>query len=152
LDWKPVKTGDFFYIPAGTIHAIGPGIQLVEVQQNIDVTYRLYDYGRPRELHLDEAVNVADAALYDMKNSRNITPDASEILLDGPKFRVFQIFGNDREFLAGIAASEWQVVPFDGQISARGKIIMAGECGLCPNLSEIDLSKNKRSLIACNMQ
>ncbi len=46
MDWKPVKAGDFFYIPAGTVHAIGAGIVLVEVQQNVDVTYRLYDYGQ----------------------------------------------------------------------------------------------------------
>ena len=59
LDWRPVATGDLLYSPAGTIHAIGGGIALIEVQQNVDLTYRLYDYGRPRELHLDEAVAVA---------------------------------------------------------------------------------------------
>lgn len=59
LDWKPAKAGDVFYAPAGTIHAIGGGIALIEIQQNLDLTYRLYDYGRPRELHLDEAVAVA---------------------------------------------------------------------------------------------
>ena len=65
MDWKPVKAGDFFYIPAGTVHAIGAGIALVEVQQNVDVTYRLYDYGRPRELHLDDGVAVSVARPYD---------------------------------------------------------------------------------------
>ena len=59
MDWKPVAAGDFFYVPAGTIHAIGAGITLLEVQQNSDVTYRLYDYGRPRELHLDDGIAVA---------------------------------------------------------------------------------------------
>src|SRR3546814_2738640 len=49
LDWKPVKAGDFYYSPAGTVHAIGAGITLIEVQQNVDLTYRLYDYGRPRD-------------------------------------------------------------------------------------------------------
>ena len=57
-----VKAGDFVSIPAGTIHAIGPGISLLEVQQNSDVTYRLYDYGRPRELHLEDGVAVASGA------------------------------------------------------------------------------------------
>jgi mannose-6-phosphate isomerase len=61
LDWRPVTVGDLLYSPAGTIHAIGGGIALIEVQQNVDVTYRLYDYGRPRELHLDEAIAVAKA-------------------------------------------------------------------------------------------
>ncbi|HEY0114515.1 MAG TPA: class I mannose-6-phosphate isomerase [Allosphingosinicella sp.] len=59
VDWKPVASGDFIYSPAGTIHAIGAGLSLIEVQQNVDLTYRLYDYGRPRELHLDEAIAVA---------------------------------------------------------------------------------------------
>lgn len=62
IDWRPVKAGDFLYSPAGTVHAIGAGVSLIEIQQNLDLTYRLYDYGRPRELHLDEAVAVADPA------------------------------------------------------------------------------------------
>lgn len=64
LDWRPVAVGDVFYVPAGTIHAIGAGLSLVEVQQNVDLTYRLYDYGRPRELHLDDGVAVADPKPY----------------------------------------------------------------------------------------
>jgi mannose-6-phosphate isomerase len=59
LDWRPVRPGEILYSPAGTIHAIGPGLSLIEIQQNSDVTYRLYDHGRGRELHLDEAVSVA---------------------------------------------------------------------------------------------
>jgi mannose-6-phosphate isomerase len=59
IDWRRVRKGDFFYSPAGTIHAIGAGVALVEIQQQSDVTYRLYDYGRPRALHLDEAMRVA---------------------------------------------------------------------------------------------
>jgi len=60
LDWRPVRAGETFYSPAGTIHAIGGGLSLIEIQQNLDLTYRLYDYGRPRELHLDEGVGAAD--------------------------------------------------------------------------------------------
>jgi len=62
----PVQPGDVFYIPSGTIHAIGGGILLAEVQQNSNLTYRLYDYGRlgkdgrPRPLHVDKALAVAD--------------------------------------------------------------------------------------------
>lgn len=65
IDWKPVKPGDCYFIPAGTVHAIGAGITLVEIQQNADITYRLYDYGRPRELHLDDGVAVSSLAPYD---------------------------------------------------------------------------------------
>jgi mannose-6-phosphate isomerase len=62
VDWRPVAAGDVIYSPAGTVHAIGGGLALIEVQQNLDLTYRLYDYGRPRELHVDEGVAVADPA------------------------------------------------------------------------------------------
>ena len=55
MEWRPVAAGDFVFVPSGTIHAIGAGISLLEFQQNSDVTYRLYDYGRPRELHLEFA-------------------------------------------------------------------------------------------------
>lgn len=60
----PVQPGDFFLIPSGTVHAIGKGIVLLEVQQNSDITYRIYDYnrigldGKKRDLHLEKALNV----------------------------------------------------------------------------------------------
>jgi mannose-6-phosphate isomerase len=54
----PVKAGDMVYVEAGTIHAIGPGVVILETQQYSDVTYRLFDYGRPRELHLDKGLAV----------------------------------------------------------------------------------------------
>jgi mannose-6-phosphate isomerase len=56
-----VKAGETFFVPAGTVHAIGADLAVCEIQQHSDVTYRLYDYGRPRELHLDKAMQVADA-------------------------------------------------------------------------------------------
>lgn len=59
LRWHQVKPGDTFFVPAGTVHAIGAGLALCEIQQHSDVTYRLYDYGRPRELHLDQSLAVA---------------------------------------------------------------------------------------------
>lgn len=66
LNRVPVSSGDVVYNPAGTVHAIGPGILLFEIQQSSDLTYRLYDYGRhdaegrTRELHLDKALEVAE--------------------------------------------------------------------------------------------
>jgi mannose-6-phosphate isomerase len=59
LNWMEVQAGDAFFIPAGTVHAIGGGLALCEIQQYSDITYRLYDYGRPRELHLEKAIQVA---------------------------------------------------------------------------------------------
>ena len=59
--WRPVAKGDIIFVPAGTIHAIGAGIVLAEIQQRSDTTFRLFDYGRQRELHEDSAVAVSDA-------------------------------------------------------------------------------------------
>jgi mannose-6-phosphate isomerase len=59
LNWIDVRRGDTFYVDAGTVHAIGGGAVIVETQQNSDTTYRLYDYGRPRELHLSEGLRAA---------------------------------------------------------------------------------------------
>ena len=64
LNTIPVKTGDFFVVPPGVIHALGSGILVLEIQQSSDVTYRIYDYDRPdeagklRELHIDKALDV----------------------------------------------------------------------------------------------
>ena len=59
LQWMDARPGDTFFVPAGTVHAIGAGVVLCEVQQYSNVTYRLYDYGRDRELHLEKALAVA---------------------------------------------------------------------------------------------
>jgi len=70
----PVQAGDFFHIPAGTLHAIGAGVTLAEVQQNSDTTYRVFDYGRlqngqPRELHVAQAKAVTDLVPYAAEQS-----------------------------------------------------------------------------------
>ncbi len=58
LETVEVCPGDFIYIPAGTVHAIGGGLRLLEVQQSCDTTYRLYDWGRGREVHIDKGLAV----------------------------------------------------------------------------------------------
>jgi mannose-6-phosphate isomerase len=58
LRFLDVKAGDMVYVDAGTVHAIGPGAVILETQQYSDVTYRMYDYGRERELHVDAGLNV----------------------------------------------------------------------------------------------
>ena len=56
LNWINVYTGDMVYVAGGTVHTLGPGSVIVETQQQSDTTYRLYDYGRPRELHLKDGL------------------------------------------------------------------------------------------------
>jgi mannose-6-phosphate isomerase len=64
LNWMPVKAGETYFATAHTVHAIGAGIVLCEIQQNSDVTYRLWDYGRPRPIHVDQAVAIADLGIH----------------------------------------------------------------------------------------
>ena len=64
VNWFPVKAGETYFTPAHTVHAIGGGIVLCEIQQNTDVTYRLWDYGRPRERHVEQAVPIADLGVH----------------------------------------------------------------------------------------
>ena len=86
MEWRPVSAGDFVFVPSGTIHAIGAGISLLEFQQNSDVTYRLYDYGRPRELHLDDGLAVAKPEPFDEKLVQHISRTEERILVEGPHF------------------------------------------------------------------
>ena len=73
-----VKAGDFFFVPSGTIHAIGKGIMILETQQSSDTTYRLYDYdrkddaGNPRELHLQQSIDVTTVPHIDAENKIEI--------------------------------------------------------------------------------
>ena len=121
LDWRPLQAGDSFYVPAGTVHAIGSGISLVEVQQPSDVTYRLYDYGRPRELHLEEALDVAD---------RSPCPDAAEgdgrTLVASPHFTLLRLKGGGvADELSG--RQRW-AIPLSGTVEAGDGRAGAGEC------------------------
>ncbi len=65
LNWRKVKAGENYFVPAGEVHAIGAGVAICEIQQNSDITYRLYDYGRPRELHLEHGMAVSHTGLYE---------------------------------------------------------------------------------------
>lgn len=77
LNFFKVKEGDCYFIPSGTIHAIGKGVTLIEIQQNSNLTYRLYDYNRvdknglKRPLHIEKALNVIDYNKYQKEEKRD---------------------------------------------------------------------------------
>ena len=81
MDWRPVTAGETFLVPAGTVHALGPGLTLVEVQEQSDITYRLFDYGRGRELHLARGFDVADLGPYTLGADTRPAPDAGRTVL-----------------------------------------------------------------------
>ncbi len=146
LEWHNVSSGDFFYLPAGTIHAIGPGINLLEVQQNSDITYRLYDYGRPRELHLDEALNIAQREPYDSANHRRRAIKGSSNLVAGPHFRMDMIKAGDtsglQEFTDGAL-----IVPLEGITRIGALKVGAGQCGWAPSFNDVDLTESLFTMV-----
>ena len=84
--WRPVAKGDVIFVPAGTIHAIGAGIVLAEIQQRSDATFRLFDYGRQRELHEDSAVAVSDAGPVRIQCPPRHLTAARTVLIANPHF------------------------------------------------------------------
>jgi len=122
MNWYPIIAGDFFFVPAGTVHAIGGGISLLEFQQNSDVTYRLYDYGRPRELHLDDGVSVARSKPYDPSLKQQLSGSEERTLVDGPHFTLVR---TTTDALRG--RMRW-VLPLDGTVTAGSESAGPGEC------------------------
>jgi len=87
LRWFAPHAGDTFFVPAGTVHAIGAGLALCEIQQHSDVTYRLYDYGRPRELHLEAGLAVADLGRHPGASTPVVLGGGRRLLAECPYFR-----------------------------------------------------------------
>ena len=89
--WRPAVKGDIIFIPAGTIHAIGAGIVLAEIQQRSDTTFRLFDYGRQRELHEESAVAVSDAGPSQTQSGSRRLTTARTVLIASSHFVIERI-------------------------------------------------------------
>ena len=147
--WHPVRAGDFFYIPANTVHAIGAGVSLIEVQQNSDITYRLYDYGRPRELHLDEGMAVAKGERYPAHWQAHVAERGEQTLVEGPLFRLDRIDGPPSEDVAAhYAGAPLLVVPRTQGISVGGIDLAVGECAVARGIDEVAISGGALALLA----
>lgn len=137
LDWKPVKAGDFFYSASGTIHAIGAGITLVEVQQNSETTYRLYDYGRPRELHLKEGIAVSEPIPFTPHPMPGKVADNRIILVEGPKFVLERWLGGRRNLDLPAGVTGW-LIPLAGRGWVDRVEWSAGQCFALEGRCEIE--------------
>jgi mannose-6-phosphate isomerase len=125
MAWRPVRAGDVFYVPAGTVHAIGAGLSLIEVQQQSDVTYRLYDYGRPRELHLDDGIDVAKGGPYPDECASHVEGEEQRVLVNGPHFTLLYVGEGRSEALAD--RRRW-AIPLSGKVTCRDEQAGPGEC------------------------
>ncbi|HZI17066.1 MAG TPA: type I phosphomannose isomerase catalytic subunit [Pyrinomonadaceae bacterium] len=109
-----VRAGDALYLPAGTLHALGPGMLLYEVQQASDTTYRVYDWGRPaaagRKLHVEEAVAVADAGKCPELSRPAPTPAAAVSVVSCPFFDLDVARVNGRPFRGDTGGTTFHVV------------------------------------------
>ena len=148
LVWHPVEPGNFFYIPANTVHAIGAGVSLIEVQQNADITYRLYDYGRPRELHLEQAVAIARGEPHDPSLSRKVPDSGTVELANGPHFALHRLDGEPDPALLAAYDGPMLVIPRQGEVRHDGAVLRPGECAYARRLSDLDFSACQFSLIA----
>jgi mannose-6-phosphate isomerase len=144
VDWRPVRAGDVFYSPAGTIHSIGAGLRLIEVQQNVDLTYRLYDYGRPRELHLDKAVAAARPEPFRGEQAPRALAEGRTGLCAGERLRLEHCAGPVRFDIEGPA---W-IVPLRGTGALDGEAIEPGSVWITDAAAALELCETAEALVA----
>lgn len=147
IDWRAAAPDDFVYNRAGTIHAIGAGLTIVEVQQNIDRTYRLYDYGRPRDLHLDAGLAVARVNAAADPRDCHIDPATSTKLVSGPHFHVLHLSGPVDPAAIKDAEGELTFVPLAAGCRVGDDAVQLGEAVLLSDASQIELAPGARALL-----
>lgn len=141
IDWKKPRTGDFIINPARTVHALGPGLTVLEIQQSIDLTCRLYDYGRDREVHLDEARDAVDARPHYHPLDGPLG-ETSRVLVHGPHFGVAWCVGSAPPL--PLAMSDVQLLPVDAPVAG----VTPGEAALVDRQEAAGLSSAGRFVLA----
>lgn len=147
IDWRPAAEGDFVFNPAGTIHAIGGGLTVVEVQQNVDCTYRLYDYGRARELHLNAGLAVAVPGPRPDASGDHVRAGDNRVLIDGPHFRLLHLSGPAAAGILPTGIGDFTFLPLSPGCAAGGEAIEFGECVSLDHADAIELAPSARALL-----
>lgn len=140
----PVKAGDFFRIDPGTVHAIGGGIRILEVQQSSDITYRLYDYGRlqngkPRPLHIEKSLDVMTVPAAAAAEERTALPvcigagTAQLILLESCEYFTVKYLELDGAAVLPGAVRFHTVTVLEGEGSFNGTPVKKGQSFLVPH-------------------
>jgi mannose-6-phosphate isomerase len=147
VDWRPVEAGQCIYSPAGTIHAIGPGVALVEVQQTSDVTYRLYDYGRPRELHLEEGLAVARLDAHPAPSAPVPLGSGRTRLASGPAFQMERLDGPVTGRIVAPGVGVW-LLPLAGAASLGRTALSPGSAWVVREQADLRLEPGAQVMIA----
>jgi mannose-6-phosphate isomerase len=147
LDWREVAAGDVFYSPAGTVHALGPGLTVLEVQQNLDLTYRLYDYGRPRELHLEEGIAVAHPGPWRGEDAPQSIGPGRTRLAAGPAFVLERWEEIAMQAAADRPAALW-LVPLEGPSLADGVPMEPGSVWVAEGPTRVEVPRDAELLVA----
>ncbi len=151
-----VKKGDAFFIETGTVHTIGAGVVLAEIQQTSDITYRIYDYNRPdtdgnlRELHTDLALDAIDFNASNARLNYSNTENSANLLCENQFFKVnILILNTDIERDLSTIDSFIVYMCMEGkgiiEINNHSETIGAGETILIPAISEAIKIKSKKA-------
>ena len=138
LEWRAVQPGEVIFVPAGTVHAIGAGLTICEIQENSDITYRLYDYGRPRELHLEHGARVAHLSPYRYETKTESLAAGRDELVSCPYFRIERL-RPERGFQVKGLPFYAILVCVKGAATLAGKEVRAGQAWLLPAGGEMDV-------------
>lgn len=148
VDWREATAGDFYYSPAGTIHALGPGLTLVEIQENVDLTYRLFDYGRERELQVEAGVKAARPEPYRAPTPRREIGPGREILTEGGAFVVERWTCPAGGRLAGEVERPVWLVPVRGSGLIDGQALEPPSVWLVEDQSRVRIEAGSEVLFA----
>jgi mannose-6-phosphate isomerase len=132
LDWRKVDAGDVIFVPAGTVHAIGAGLTICEIQENSDITYRLYDYGRPRELQLDDGIRVSKLTSHQHATKPTPISPWRDHLVDCPYFRIERMTVPDRLRFLGQNPYYILLICVKGAGQLAGMAFEAGQAWMVP--------------------
>jgi mannose-6-phosphate isomerase len=148
LDWRWVKPGDVIYVPAGTVHAIGAGLTICEIQENSDITYRLYDYGRPRELHLEHGMKVSHLGRHDYDQQSFPLAPWRHQLLESSYFRIERLNLSRAARLDGGLPFYLLLICLRGTGTIAEQPFEPGECWLIPaGTAELEIAGSDLELL-----
>jgi mannose-6-phosphate isomerase len=136
VNWMPVKAGETYFTPAHTVHAIGAGIVLCEIQQNSDVTYRLWDYGRPRPIHVEQAVPISDLTVHPGAAVATAIGKGHDTLVWSKHFITEMVRLESGEEFTPSAENCQLWICIAGSGSIGGDAVRAGEVWLMPEKGE----------------